>query len=205
MATWADFYPELMPHVVGCPNPTANIALREAARAFFKRTRAWREWLDPQTVVAGLREYDLDVPSGSMVVRIERCTVDGSPLDVLSHSAIGGDFAQSEQDTPGAVSRDRMTLVLTRNLAPGVKLAAEVSLMPSKVGYGIPDHLFAQHCEDIVEGAKHRLMLIPGTPFYNEGLGATAFNLFEQAVATKTVDAWKGSTGSVPHRRARWC
>lgn len=205
MATWADFYPELMPHVVGCPNPTANIALREAARAFFRRTRAWRQWLDPEPVVAGVREYDLPLPSGSMVVRIERCTVDSVPMNVLSHSEQLSDFTRYEQPEGGLVSRDRAGFVLTQSLPAGVLLAAEVSLMPNKVAVGIPDDLFGQFAQDIVEGAKHRLMLIPQTPFYNEGLAAVAMNSFEMAVATKTVEAWKGATGAVPHRRARWC
>jgi len=205
MATWADFYPELMPHVVGCPYPTADVALREAARSFFRRTRTWREWLDPERVVAGVREYDLPLPSGAMVVRIERCTVDGVPMDVLSHKEQLSDFVRYEQPDRGLLSRDRASFVLTRSLPAGVRVAAEVSLMPTKTGPGIPDDLFAQFAQDIVEGAKHRLMLIPQTPFYNEGLAAVAMNSFEQAVATKTVEAWMGATGQVPHRRARWC
>ena len=205
MATWADFYPELMPHVVGCPNPTANIALRESARAFFRRTRTWREWLEPEAVMAGVREYDLPLPSGAMVVRIERCTVDGVPMDVLSHKEQLSDFVRYEQPDRGLLSRDRAGFVLTQLITPGAMVAAEVSLMPTKTGVGIPDDQFAQHAQDIVEGAKHRLMLIPQTPFYNEGLAAVAMNSFELAVAAKTVEAWKGATGAVPHRRARWC
>lgn len=205
MATWADFYPELILHAPGCPYPTADVALRESARAFFRRTRAWREWLDPEQVAAGVREYDLSIPPGSMVVRIERCTVDGVPMEVLSHKEQLSDFARYEQPDRGLLSRDRASFLLTQLLTPGAMVAAEVSLMPAKNSAGIPDDQFAQHAQDIVEGAKHRLMLIPQTSFYNEGLAAVAMNAFETAVATKTVEAWKGATGAVPHRRARWC
>ncbi len=205
MATWADFYPELMPHVVGCPNPMANIALREAARDFFRRTRLWRQWLEPVTVQAGVRVYDLDLPAGAMVSRIERCTVNGQPMDVLSHTEQDSDYSRYDQTDMGVVSADRASFVLTRQLGVGALVAAEVALMPAKTGRGIPDDLFAQHSQDIVEGAKHRLMLIPKTVFYDASLAMNALTNFESAVGTKTVEAWKGSTGTVPRRRVGWC
>lgn len=205
MATWADFYPELMPHVVGCPNPMANTALREAARDFFRRTRLWRQWMDAVTVVNGVRVYDLDLPTGSMVARIERCTVNGQPMDVLSHTEQESDYSLYEQHDLGVVSVDRASFVLTRPLGDGALIGVEVSLIPNKTGRGIPDDLFAQHSQDIVEGAKHRLMLIPKTAFYDSSLAMNALTNYESAVGTKTVEAWKGSTGTVPRRRIGWC
>lgn len=203
MATWADFYPELMPHVMGCPQPMANIALREAARVFFDRTRIWREWLDPVLVQADVREYDLDLPDGAMVVRIERTTVDGSPLDVLSANEMPTDPARSET-TPGVTSRDRVTLTLARRLPAGKEISTFVSLKPKKSARGLPDDLFEQHGQDIVEGAKQRLMIVPRTDFYAADLSRMAGAAFESAIASKAVTAWRGATGSIPRARARW-
>ena len=183
----------------------ANIALREAAREYFRRTRLWRQWLEPVTVVAGVRTYDLDLPAGAMVTRIERCTVNGTPMDVLSHTDQESDFERYQQQDMGLVSADRTTFMLTRPLGAGSLVAAQVSLIPSKTGRGIPDDLFGQHSQDIVEGAKHRLMLVPKTAFYDSSLAMNALTNFETAIGSKTVEAWKGSTGTVPRRRVGWC
>lgn len=204
MSTWADFYPELMPSVLGCPYPTADAALRAAAREFLERTRLWREWLDPVTVLPGVREYSLDLPFDSMVVRIERCTANGADMPVLSHNAQASDYTRTEQPEQGIVSRDRSTFTLTQAMPAGTHLAAEVSLMPSTKAKGLPDGLFFQHYEDILAGAKHRLMLIPETSFSNGDLAMFFKNAFESAVATKTVTAWKGATGTTPRPRVGW-
>lgn len=203
MATWADFYPELMPHVVGCPQPMANIALREAARVFFDRTRIWREWLDPVLVQANVREYDLDLPVGSMVVRIERTALDGEPLEVLSFNQLSSDPARTET-SPGLTSRDRAVFTLTRALPAGKEVSVFASLKPTKKALGVPDDMFEHHCEDIVEGAKQRLMMFRNTDFYAPDLAAIAGAAFESAIATKAAIAWRGATSNVPRARARW-
>lgn len=182
----------------------ANVALREAARTFFDRTRIWREWLDPLTVQAGVREYDLDLPVGAMVVRIERATVGGNPLPVLSPHALARDPAQGEQMEPGLSSRDRVLFTLTRALSEGAVVSVEASLKPNKSALGLPDELYEQHCEDIVEGAKQRLMLTRNADFYAPDLAMVAKDAFESAIATKTVTAWKGATGNTPRARVRW-
>lgn len=204
MAAWADFYPELIPHVMGCPYPTADVALRAAAREYLQRTRLWREWLSPVTVLTGVREYDLDLPMDSMVVRIERSTANGDPLPVLSHNAQASDYGREQQPDIGIVSRDRATFTLTQIMPAGTQLAAEVSLMPSTTSKGMPDDLFFQHYEDILYGAKHRLMLMPNTTFFNADLAMVSKTAFESAIATKTVIAWKGATGVTPRHRVVW-
>lgn len=205
MAVWSDFYPQLMPSVRGCPNPTANLALVDAAREFFRRTRLWREWLDPVTVQADQREYDIDVPTGSLVVRIEKCTSNGNPLDVLSAHQQESDFNTTDQMAQGIVSQDRAVFTLTRLVPAGTVLQARVSLMPSKTALGIPNDLFNQHYEDIVSGAKHRLMLLPKTDFMNPEIAMVEGGKFESAIGTKAVTAWRGATGNTPRPRVNWC
>lgn len=204
MSAWADFYPDLIPHVMGCPYPTADVALRAAAREYLQRTRLWREWLPPVTVRPGVREYDLDLPMDSMVVRIERSTVNGHPLPVLSHNAQDSDYSREPQPDLGMVSRDRATFTLTQALPAGTRLAAEVSLMPSTKARGIPNDLFFQHYEDILHGAKHRLMLMSNTSFFNADLAMVSKAAFESAIGCKTVTAWKGATGTTPRPRIGW-
>lgn len=201
MTLWSAFYPDLLPWVIGCPLPMADLALQRSAKEFFESTRIWRAWLAPVTVLDGVREYDFVLPAGSAIVRIERSTLDGLPFDVLSHNNQTSNYADTEQEDSGLISTDRVTFTLARAVAAGAAIAAEVSLMPALDATGIPDDLFAQHANDISYGAKARLMMIKEASFYQPDLGAMSGRLFDAAVAAKTVKAWRGLTGTTPRPR----
>lgn len=200
LAVWSHFYPHLMPRVPGCPNPLADQALRDSAREFMTRTRIWREWLEPLPALANAVDYDIEVPTGASAVRIERATLNGRPLDVKSHSMVGAGFGCGGQ---GLVSRDRISFVLTRSATPGAAIALDVSLKPSLTAPGVPDDLFEQHMESLVHGALYRLKM-PGAPFDNAASAAIARGLFEAAINTQAVVAWRGATGTTPRPRIGW-
>lgn len=205
MKTWSSFYPDLLMHVPGCPDMLADQALCRASREFFRRTFAWREWLDPVSTLSTTREYDMDIPSGSVVVRIERATMNGSPFDVLSIRALDKNAAVDTVDQTGAAMVDRQQILLTKETPDDQVLRVQVSLMPTTSALGIPDALFEPYMEDIIHGAKHRLMMLAGTTFSNADMAIVAKAEFEQAVANKTVSVWRGDTGKTPRVRLRLC
>lgn len=192
-------------HVPGCPDPVADQELRRAAREFFRRTRAWAVWLDAVTTVTGTRTYDLDLPSDSQVVRFEKATVNGEPIDVLSVNQLSKDIESDSIEQSGLATVDRETFTITDGYQDGASVKVRVSLMPSKQSYGIPDELFYRYSDDIVEGAKRNLMLFVGTSFSNPSMAAVAGGIFEAAINNKTVDAWRGGTGRTPRARLRLC
>lgn len=204
MATWADFHPELFPQVLGCSIPLADQALREAAREFMARTRIWREWLDPAGVTGRL-DYELEAPTGAMVVRIEQATSNGNPIAVISSNEAPSNEMEFAQREGGVISRDRVTFTLARQLPAGTRVAIEASLMPSKKATGLPDHLYFQHSAAIVNGAKHRLMLTPQTTFFQPDIAMAAKAAFDQAIDRAAVAAWRGNTGTTPRHRVNWC
>ncbi len=204
MANWSAFFPDLLPHVMGCPDPLAAQELRRAAAEFFRRTRAWSEWLEPVTTRANVREYDLDLPNQSDVVRVEQATLDGQPFAVGSFRECESNPARLAQTGNGLTSLDRKTFVLDREPAAGRLVEIRVSLMPSKNATGIDDRLYDQYADDILSGAKHRLMQLAATPFFNPQLAVQAKAAFDAAVATRNVDAWRGHTGNTPRARPKW-
>ncbi len=204
MANWSAFFPDLLPHVIGCTDPLAAQEVRRAATEFFRRTRAWVEWLDPVTTANGVREYDLDLPNQSDVVRVERATLDGQPFTVGSFRESESNTARLPQTGNGLTSLDRKTFILDREPAAGRLVEIRVSLMPSKNATGIADRLYDQYADDILFGAKHRLMTLATTPFFNPQLAAQAKAAFDAAIATRNVDAWRGHTGNTPRARPKW-
>lgn len=205
MKAWSSFYPDLLMHVPGCPDPVADQELRRAAREFFRRTRAWAVWLDAVTTAAGARTYDLDLPTDSQVVRIEKATVNGQPIDVLSVTQLDKDIETDSIDKAGLATIDRETFTVAEGYPDGVSIKVRVSLMPSKQAIGIPEALFSRYSDDIVEGAKRNLMLFTNTSFSNASMAAIAGGTFEAAINSKTVDAWRGGTGKTPRARLRLC
>ena len=104
MATWSDLHPDVLMYVPGCPDPVLDQEIRNAAIEFFRRTRVWTEWLEPIYTSAGVREYDLDLPSGSEVVRIEQATRNGSPLELEGFRTVPSDLAQGAVPGPLALT-----------------------------------------------------------------------------------------------------
>lgn len=204
MATWSDLIPDVLPYVPGCPDPMLEQEIRSAAIEFFQRTRAWIVWLDPLQAQPDEREYQLALPEHAEVVRIERATKDGQPLAVSGYRTLPADPSRHDDTTAGLTSADRIAVWLPQPLATGVALQVQVSLMPTRSAPGVADALFSKHRAAIAEGAKYRLMTVPG-PLNQPKAAEDARQLFERAVASSSVDAWRGHTNTTPRATPKWC
>ena len=205
MKAWSSFYPDLLMHVPGCPDILADQALCRSAREFFQRTFAWQEWLDPITTSSTTREYDMDAPMDSVILRIERATLDGNPFDVQSIRTLDKDPTVHTFNKPGLATLDRQQIVLTQEISDSSVLRIQVSLMPTTSADGLPNAFFEQYMEEIIHGAKYRLMAMTGEKFGNPELAALARGEFERGINTKAVTAWRGNTGKTPRARLRLC
>ena len=203
---WSAFRPEVMVYATGCPIPLADMKLRQAAIEFFRRTRAWVEWLEPVTTAnAGLTDYDLDTPVDAEVVRIEQATIDGKPLSVVSSRDVAQDWESQPMNDLQLVSRDLKTFRLGGLPIAGRVIRVQASLIPSRSAKGLPDDLFDKYLDDIAHGARHRILSIPGTTFYNPDLFMVEKAAFEASIASKSVDAWRGLTKNTTRARVNFC
>ena len=178
---------------------------RFAAIEFLRRTRAWVEWLDPVTSIAGLSEYDFDLPADADVARVERATLGGNSVQILSFRDAPHDWTRKDMADQGLVSRDRKTFRLGNAVAAGLLIQVQVALVPSRLASGLPDDLFERYNAEISAGALSRLLVIPGTPFYATDMAMFKKNEFDAAINALAVDAWRGHTGNTPRARLRLC
>lgn len=205
MKLWSAMYPEVLVHVQGCPDPLLDQEILKAAREFFRRTRAWQLWLDPVTTSASSRQYSLTLPTSSDVVSIDGATLNSFPVTLKG-------YAQTTADPEGSTNSegqflttvDLLSVVLSQSVSTGDSLQVLASLMPSTGALGLDDGLFDRHRSAIAEGAIASLARIPG-PFQSSGVSAQARSLFEAAIASAAVDAWRGNTSSTPRARPKWC
>lgn len=202
---WSAFYPDLVPAVPGCPDPMLEKQTRFAAIEFLRRTRAWVEWLDPATSIAGLSEYDFDLPAGADVARVERATLDGIAVQILSFHDAPHDWTRKDMADQGLVSRDRKTFRLGNAVAASLLIQVQAALVPSRLAPGLPDDLFERYNTEISAGALSKLLAIPGTPFYAPDLALFKKSEFNAAIDTIAVDAWRGHTANTPRSRVSFC
>lgn len=202
---WSAFYPELRTFAGGASEPLLEIKTRQAAIEFFQRTRAWVEWLDPATSVDGVLEYDFDVPIGSDVARVERATVDGTPIEIQSYRDAPHDWSRTDLVDQGLVTRDLKTFRLGNAVAANLVIQVQVALTPSRTATSLPDDLFEKYKDDIVYGALSKLLEIPSTTYYQPDVAGRKFALFESAIASNAVDAWRGMTANTPRARVKFC
>lgn len=203
---WSAFLPELMTFALGCPIPVAESKARQAAIEFFRRTRAWVEWLDPMILMASdLAEYELEPPAGADVVRIEQAIINSNRIPVVSFRDVAQDWERQALSDLQLVSRDLKTFHLGGIATAGQLIRVQVALAPSRASAGMPDDLFEKYVDDIVRGARAKILSIPETTFYNPDIFMLEQSAFESAIAGKSVDAWRGLTKNTARSRVNFC
>lgn len=206
MAAWDKWEPELAVVAHQAPVPLMYQCLNRAARSFFRQTRAWQEWLDPECVMgSAFYEYWFDMPQDAELLRLERATLNGRPLGIAGARDLRADPSRhARQGCAYLVSSNLRDFIVGALPADG-EVQAYVSLIPSLDAKGIPDELAALHHEAIREGAKAELLNTPDVNFYKPDQAAIAMALFQQAIADCAVDVWRSNTSSGPRGRVRWC
>lgn len=205
MKTWDAWFPDVLVHATSAPHPLVSQALCRSAREFFRRTRAWTEWLSTVSTTAGSsEEYTFVLPSGSQLVRIEKATRNGQPLHVGSYRQYPSDWTDPDGQSPALVSRDMVSFHLVGDFAAAEAVKAQVSLLPTLAATGIPDELADRYYEAIAEGAKAIVLMTPGD-FFKPDLAAVASVAFKAHINTEAVDAYRSQTNNVPRATPKWC
>ena len=205
MADWSYFYPKVLPHVIGCPLPLVDLELRTAARHFFERTRAWRQWLDPITALDSVRQYILVLPAGTEAVRVEQATKDANPMPVEGYLQMHKDPARHATTSAGLSSPDRASIWLARDPTAGAQIQVQLSLRPSDAADGLPDHLAAQYDQAIADGALAALRDLDAQPWANPQAAMKRRLAFDQAIDTTSALVFRSHTNTLPRARLRLC
>ena len=207
---WSTWLPDLMPHLPGCPNAVARHELLHAAQILLQRSRAWTVTLPDQPVVAAQETVDVDL-TGAELVRIERAWYDGVvvPPRLVNEieEAFGSDW-QEHTGTPTAIVQMspqvvRLYPIPVADAATGLRLRA--ALRPTESATGIPGDLARRYWEQILAGAKARLMLMPGKPWTNPDMAGVQAGAFDAGVSRAGWDAATGFGRGRIRSRPKWC
>lgn len=205
MRTWDAFFADVLPDVLGCPEPTAERHILRAARRFCEKTGVWRQDLDRITTRDGKSIYDLPLPTGGEVVRILGGSLAGCDIDVAG--ADDSTTAQRRRGTGGrnrVLSRDGFSVVLLPTPAADQELFLEAWLQPSQSATGLPNAIADKYLSEIAGGALATLLLVNKAPWANPGLADRKERDFAAAIGQAKKDAWKAYTANTPRARAQF-
>lgn len=205
MATYQDFLPYVVPDVPGAPTPVIIHAIRNACIRFCEQSMILTRDHDPLTVIANIVDYDLEPPTGYLVVKVAKAWLDNIPLDPLSpdiidDAAVYNRLYSSYEASPSTprrfLQKDERTISLwpmpDKKYANG--LTMRVALKPTRASTTIEDVIFEDYAEVIASGALSRLMLAAEKPYTNEKMAAFHAAEFIRGVNVARTRAQHGHT-----------
>ena len=179
---WSDFGPYVLPHVIGCPDPTMEQHARLAAIEFFRRTLSWREVLEA-VLTDGTERVELELLSGAQVIKIKSVEVAGREIPLVETSH-GLELSRSSPGSEFSFTLDGRVLLVYPLQAAGVPVVVEAAFAPSITSTTLQDALAYQHMQDIAHGAIASIKRIYGQSFTDPKGAQEQQALFERRIST---------------------
>lgn len=186
---WSSFYQYVAPDVYECPEITMEIAVRDAAIEFCRRTFVWQEMLDPVITIKNISEYDLEMPSGTVVEHVLEAICDGRELTAvkLRDLPTNRDTFVGKPTAYSLMFGDQVKLYPVPDNKGLLRLM--VALTPSSTASGIDSTLFERYKEVIAHGAKHRLMSVPSKSWSNPAAAQYHMTQFMRGIGEARIRA----------------
>ena len=183
--TWDNFYNIIQPYLPGCPEIVIDQHLQEAAADFCERSEVWRYDLETDFTIQGLRDYQLEAPTGAKVENIGSLYLDGTILKRV-YDLDFKMFPNAANSRPVCYSI-YMDQELRFYPTPDAKYGfnGNAVIKPSRTATGVEDFIFETHSKAIASGAIASLAAIPGKEWTNPDLAM----MYRQGFIKATDDA----------------
>ncbi len=186
--------PYLLPEVIGVPDSLATQAIMRSANEFCWETGIWNEIQEPIAVQDNVNEYDLDAPTGAQVVTIKSIWMVNRELVPVTMERLQ-ELIPNWQEAKGSdpayynCPQDWSTVrIYPIPLgAGGAKLTIRASYTPNQFGSYLPQFLVDTYLDEILAGAKARLMQVPGKSWSNPQLAAVNQIAFAEGITRAKV------------------
>jgi len=176
MASYEDFLPYVMVEAPGCPEVLALQVIRDAAIDFCVRSQFIQRDHDPISVVANIIDYDLDPPTGQLVVKVMKAWYKANELQPVAPDYVndplfynkGATGVSPNKSTPMVYTqKDERTISIFPYPSESTSnsLTMRVSLKPTRSSTTCEDSLYEDYTETIASGALARLFASPGKAY----------------------------------------
>ncbi len=205
MATLSDFYPYVLPDIPGCPEITADVALRASLIEFCEKSLIIQRDHDPITVILNKTDYDLEPPTGQLVSKVMRAWYKDTKLDPVApdnvdaatvYNSLFANASIKKADPRQFLQKDERTITVhpvPKETAANA-LTLRVALKPTRKATVFDDVLYEDYAEGVAHGAKYRLLSMANKPWTNGPAAANALTLFNAAVNVARNRAARGNT-----------
>ena len=201
---WSDFYSWVLPSVPGCPNPTLDLHIRQAAIDFCRRTLCWVRTLDPVEANGMDIRCDLDLPSQTQAVKLMAVAVNGLEY-LLVDTQRGLQLVRQGSGADFSFTQDKLTLDVHPLRARGDSVEVDMALAPSFNASSIETDVASPHVQEIAQGALATLQMMAGVAWSDQGLAAANKALFNQRVATVAMHFARGQGAARVVSSRRYC
>lgn len=204
-------YSRILPYVPGCPEPTVDLAVMDAATEFAERSQIDFTIEAPVALQANVATYTVDPRTGLDVSMVREVYCGTRELIVVPSAAALRDklpswqTAASNEPThyscfgaPGTI-----TVYPTPALVSTETLRIVASWLPGFGANVLPDELGHRYARDLAEGAKARLMLMPDRKWTNLPLAGVCQGKFDTAVNDARIRALHGKAAGSIYVRPR--
>lgn len=187
MASHADFYPLILPAVLGCPYPTVDFAINRAAIELCQAGRVWEEAIAPVVLEAGVTAYEIGLPTDAVLVCIRSAQMGGDSLPAaqswIDLEAIDAPAAEPEK----YAMRGQELIVHPKPATTGARITLVATLKPSFTARTLPDVLLGMHMATIAEGAKAFLKEMSGTTWFDPSGAVFSHQRFRDEVSRARI------------------
>ena len=192
---WDGFYPYVLPSVIGCPNPTVDHHIRQAAIEFCRRTLCYTVTLDPITADGVSFKFDLDLPSQTQPVKIMAAEVAGRDYPVVDTQR-GLQLVRQDSVADFCFTQDKKTLNVHPLRTKGESVVVDMALMPTQTATSIADDVAVPYMQEIAYGAIASLQMLPGQAWTDPGMASANKTLFNQRIATVSMHFARGQAAA---------
>jgi hypothetical protein len=207
----AVFRPLLAPEVPGCPVIVMKKRILDAATEFCSKSSVW---LDTHTysAYANQNPIDFDITAHEVVHEIRAAELDGEPISVQTREWCNDRYPGWRPGTPSQVTGqpaaitqlDTTSFCLVPTQTETGTLVLEVALKPRKTATLLPDILYNEYEEAIVDGALARLLNMRKAAWYDSAEATKRDGAFQAAIAKANLRQSKGFGRARMHVTARF-
>jgi len=207
MASYEDFLSRVLIEVPGCAEVSALLAVKDTCIEFCEKSLVLVKDHEPITVYEGEVDYDLEAPSGYVVIKVMRAWMENNRMepmhpDIVREASVYNRLYNSFQAAPSLPMRYLQKSERTISVWPLPDktyqngLTLRVALKPSRSSTAVEDVLFEDYAETIAAGALGRLMMSSGKPYTDLKLAAARKAEFAAGLNVARQRAGHGHTRS---------
>lgn len=194
---FSDFNQFIRPEVQGCPDFMIERAVRDSAIEFCKRTDMYMPEPEFVTIIDGVNEYAVSLPTGTELNHIIDIYDDKKPLKPVSYTELLsrlGDETETGQPKYYA-QRDNTDFYLAPIPSKSDTLRVLYSVKPTSSATSIPDSIGKEHRETISHGALYRLQMMSTQPWANPSAAGMNERIFMREVGRAVRTTKYGFSG----------